>query len=251
MKHKILFYYFILFFCTSCAEKNDPKVDELYLDFKAQTEIKAERFEEVLQLYLEMIEKNPNRASTHSNVGIIMSLLQKPDEALKSLSHALALAEKQRDERAKFMLNFNLGAVYANQKDIANAIKFYQAALDLVPSSIETKTNIELLMQEQKNEGKGDSNSQQQQNQQQNQGESKKNKDQNGDNQKENEPDKQNQDQQRQSSPRYKPRPFEGDQLSEGDVKKILGELRNQEQKIRANFDKKEKGNARDNEKDW
>lgn len=53
-----------------------------------------------------------------------------------------------------------------------------------------------------------------------------------------------------QSSPKYQPRPFKGDELSEGDVKKILGELRNQEQKIRANFDKRERKENR-NEKDW
>ena len=51
-------------------------------------------------------------------------------------------------------------------------------------------------------------------------------------------------------SPKYKPRPFQGDQLSEGDVKKILGELRSQEQKIRANYDKKERKEKK-NDKDW
>ena len=253
MKLKISLLALILLVCSSCSKKNDPKVDELYLDFRARTELKSERYEDALQTYLEMIERNPNRPSTHSNVGVLMGVLQKPDEALKSLKHALSLAEKYQDKSAEFILNFNLGAFYGAQKDVAGALKHYQAALDLVPTSIETKTNIELLIQQQNSGGKGDSNSQQQQNQQQGQGDNKENQDQNGQNQdqKNNESDKPKDDQQRQSSPRYKPRPFQGEQLSEGDVKKILGELRNQEQKIRANFDKKEKGNARDNEKDW
>ena len=60
--------------------------------------------------------------------------------------------------------------------------------------------------------------------------------------------------QDRKQNVKYQPRPFKGDQLSEGDVKKILGELAQQDKKIRAQYNKKEKnesGVEGKNEKDW
>jgi Ca-activated chloride channel family protein len=49
---------------------------------------------------------------------------------------------------------------------------------------------------------------------------------------------------------KYKPRPFDGKELSEADVKKILGEIKQQEQKIRSEFNRKDvKEQPRD--KDW
>jgi tetratricopeptide (TPR) repeat protein len=64
--------------------------------------------------------------------------------------------------------------------------------------------------------------------------------------------DQKNQDQPKtpQKSEKYKPRPFKGNTLNESDVKKILGEIRQQEQKIRAEFNRKDvKEQPRD--KDW
>lgn len=53
-----------------------------------------------------------------------------------------------------------------------------------------------------------------------------------------------------QKNEKYKPRPFNGEQLSEADVKKILGEIKQQEQKIRSEFNRKDvKEQPRD--KDW
>ena len=62
--------------------------------------------------------------------------------------------------------------------------------------------------------------------------------------------DKKDQKQGYEPNAKYKPRPFQGEELSEGDVKKILGELKNQEQRISANFEKKERKEKK-NDKDW
>lgn len=244
-------------------------VGALFEDQAATALIKAERYEDALNTYVDMLEKEPDKAQVHSNIGVIMSQLQKPEEALKSLQHALKLAEEQKDLLSQFAINFNLGAFYGAQKKVDEALKHYQAALDIVPTSVEAKTNIELLTQMQNQNGQGESKDQNQQNQdQQNQSQDQKNqqkkkdqtqqkkddkKDQAGkdDQKKQDEKDQKNDEpQKRESSQKYKPRPYQGDQLSEGDVKKILGELRNQEQKIRANFDKKEQKDSK-NEKDW
>ncbi len=244
-------------------------VEALLQDRTATAYLKAERFEDALNLYVDMLEHEPNKPQIHSNIGVIMAQIQKNDEALKSLQHALQLAEQQKDLASLFATNYNLGVFYGSQKKIDEALSHYQAALDIVPTSKEAKTNIELLTQSQNKSGKGEGDKKDQDKDQKgddskdSQGEQKKDdkkdqkpqddkkdkegKDKDGKD-KEKEQEKKKPDEK--GSAKYKPRPYQGDQLSEGDVKKILGELRNQEQKIRANFDKKEQKDA-GHEKDW
>ena len=167
---------------------------------------------------------------------------------------------------------FNKGVYYGKLKNVELALDNYQAALEIVPTSVETKTNIELLIQQQQKDNK-DQKDKQDQKDGQGQSDSKSDpkdgqgkdpkddkkdpndqKDKNDQQKDQDQKDKQDQEkknEERESSAKYKPRPYQGDQLSEGDVKKILGELRSQEQKIRANFDKKEKGKSGRNDKDW
>jgi Ca-activated chloride channel homolog len=244
---------FSLSVLSSCSWTNDPMPKELLQDREARSEIKEERYEDALQKYLEMVEQNPDRYSTHSNIGVLLGMIQKSEDAEKSLLHALKLAEESKDPKALFTTRFNLGVLYGAQKKVPQALENYQHALEVLPTSIETKTNIELLIQQQNQQGQGESNSQDPNQQGQDGQNQQQQKDDQQGKQDENKEDqsKPKEDQTRENSPRYKPRPYQGDQLSEGDVKKILGELRNQEQKIRANFDKKEKGQSRDNEKDW
>jgi hypothetical protein len=126
----------------------------------------------------------------------------------------------------------------------------YQKALEIIPSSNEVKTNIELLIQQQQGQsgGEGQQNQPQQGDQQQNQDQ----KNQEGKDQKDQKDQEQDQKEgkQKQQSQKYKPRPFNGKELSEGDVKKILGELKQQEEKIRAEYNRKDvKEQPRD--KDW
>ena len=250
----------------SCSPKAAPPPAQLWADFKARQDIKAERYEDALVRYYSLLESEPDRFGMHSNIGVLLGMIQKPEEALKSLQHALKLAEQQKDVAGIFTMQFNLGVHFGAQKKVPEALEHYQAALEIVPTSTETKTNIELLIQQQqqdqkdkqdqkKKDGQGEGDSKDQS--KGDKGKDQDKKDDKGDQQKDpkdakgDDDKKNNPDQQRENSPKYKPRPFKGDQLSEGDVKKILGELKNQEQKIRANFDKKEKGKSKNNEKDW
>lgn len=261
---KILFLVFLLSgFLAGCSDElNYPSFETLYNDYLARQDIKKERFEDALAKYYSLLEKDGARGGTHSNIGVILNTIQKPEEAQKSLQHALKLAEQAKDQHLIFQVQYNLGVYFGAQKKVPEALEHYQAALDLVPDSKETKTNIELLIQQQqqdqKKNGKGDQDPNNPQNKgdgenkdDQKPGEDQKNqKDQKDENDEKEGQDKKD-DQKKEGSPKYQPRPFKGDQLSEGDVKKILGELKNQEQKIRANFDKKEKGKSKNNEKNW
>jgi len=116
-------------------------------------------------------------------------------------------------------------------------LALYQKALSVIPSSKEVKTNIELLLQQQQGQGDGKGDN--------------KNNDSKGNGQGQSQDQKKDQQpQQYQQSTKYKPRQFQGKELNEGDVKKILGELKQQESKIRAEYNKKEmKEQPRD--KDW
>lgn len=222
-----------------------PSLSSLYYDYKARNAMKDKNPELAMEYELKILENDPGSIQTHSNLGIIFDALQKKDESGQSFDLALNLLERYKDQLTPgdiFQIYYNLGLRYHHAKNTELALEFYQKALEINPASIETKHNIELLIQQQQGgggegkdkndqEGKGD------QNQDPKDGEDKEKKD------KEQEKD-------RQQTSKYKPRPFKGDQLSEADVKKILGELSQQDKKIRANYNKKDRKEDK-NAKDW
>jgi Ca-activated chloride channel homolog len=260
-QHKVVSLMSICAFLFLCGcDKSSPSLNTLYKDFLASKDIKNEKYEDALSKYYNILEENTDQTATHSNIGVLLNMVQKPEEALKSLNYALKLAEDKGEAQLVFAVRYNLGVYYGALKKVPEALENYQVALDLVPTSNEVKTNIELLIQQQQQDQKNQNQKDQKKDGDQNknpsqsdgQGENKDKKDQD----KSKDQDEKDQDQKeknpdKQGSPKYQPRPFKGDQLSEGDVKKILSELRNQEQKIRANFEKKEKGKTKKNEKDW
>lgn len=243
------------------------------MDRVASQKVKGKSFEEALSIYAKMLEADPERPEIHSNIGNLFLLNKKDEEGLKSLTEALRLADLHHDAKNQFLVHYNLGVYFGAQKKIPEALQHYQAALDLLPTSKEVKTNIELLIQsssskdkskndDKKDQKQGDGNSQDKKDGQEGKDKDKekeKEKEKNKDGKDKSDPkDGENKDDEKnpnspkdvQQNAKYKPRPYQGDQLSEGDVKKILGELKNQEQKIRANFDKKERKESK-NEKDW
>lgn len=262
---------------SSCAKTSgDPTLRALWLDRQAKQKVEKKQFEEAMATYYKMLESDPELAQVHSNIAILFLGDKKNDEALKSLQQALKLALEQKDATTAFVIYYNLGVYYGMQKKVPEALENYQAALEILPTSKETKTNIELLIQSNQNDKSKDGESKDSDKKDKGD-QSKDNKDQKGkddknkddqkdkkDDQKKDGKDKDDKDKkddkdgkgkdddkkEMEKSAKYKPRPFKGDQLSEGDVKKILGELKDQEQKIRANFDKKERKENK-NEKDW
>ncbi len=235
---------------------NITPLEALVRDQAAARLIKKEQTEKALDQYITILEDSPNEAAIHSNIGVILNQNQKNEDALKSFQLALKLAEDKKDLGAVFAIRYNLGVYYGALKKVDEALDNYQAALDILPTSKETKHNIELLIQQQQQDKKsGDQGEGESDPDKKDKGDEKdKDKKGEGKDQKEDDKDgkdpKDSKDKEIQGNKKYQPRPFKGDQLSEGDVKKILGELRNQEQKIRANFDKKERKESK-NEKDW
>lgn len=251
----------------SCGDKY-PHLETLEANREGSKLLTAQNAQGALDKYLNGLRFNPFQPELHLNLGLSFEILQQNEKALASYKEAERLSLDAKNYQVLFMALFNQAQLLAKDKKVDEAIAIYQRALEIIPSSKEVKTNIELLTQQQQGQGDGEGENKDQKDQQQDQ----KNKDQqskdgdkkdqkNDPNKGDQEKEDQNKDQgdkdkkpeqpkQVQGSPKYKPRPFQGKELSEGDVKKILGELKQQEEKIRAEFNRKEvKEQPRD--KDW
>ena len=257
MRHLIL--PFFLLALVGCGDQN-PHLKTLELNREGNKQLKAQNLQAASDKYIEALGFNPFLPELHSNLGLTFEMQQQADKAQQSYAEAGRLADLSKNPQMQFVARFNQAQLLGKAKKVDEAIELYQKALDIIPTSKEAKTNIELLIQQQQGGGgKGQDQKDQQQggqgNQQQQNKDNKDNKD-NKNNQDQNKDqdqkdgDKDKKDKQYQGSPKYKPRPFNGKELSEGDVKKILGEIKQQEGKIRAEYNRKEvKEQPRD--KDW
>ena len=168
------------------------------------------------------------------NIGNSFLQMKDVDKAISQYKLALKLApgESKREKEVRFRALFNTGAILASQNKTEEALESYQKALALAPDSLETKTNMELLTQSGGSGGKGDKDSK----------EKKENGDGGGDDQKE---------KQVTNKPREnQPQPYKGKDLSRQDVDRILDELKQQEEAIRAK-DQHEGGKDAPPDKDW
>lgn len=249
MNRFILTLIFIFSSQFSLASRDFPNPQSFIFDYKSRKAIKNKIPEKALEENLKILEHDTDIPQVHSNLGIVFDQLSKPEQAEKSFSEALRLIETAEKKQMnsvsptdQFQVYYNLGVYYGQKKEIDKALAFYQSALDVNPISIETKHNIELLIQSQQQQQK------QKSDQEKKDGES-------GENDKEKKDDKGDQkkdtNQDRKNTPKYQPRAFKGDQLGEADVKKILGELSQQDRKIRAQYNKKEQQRENRNAKDW
>ncbi len=231
------------------ASRDFPSPQSFIYDYKSRKAIKNKIPEKALEENLKILEHDTDIPQVHSNLGIVFDQLSKPEQAEKSFGEALRLIETAEKKQMnsvsptdQFQVYYNLGVYHAQKKEIDKALAFYQSALDVNPTSIETKHNIELLIQSQQQQ------QQQKSDQEKKDGESGENdkdqKDDKGDQKKDSNKDRKN-------TPKYQPRPFKGEQLGEADVKKILGELSQQDRKIRAQYNKKEQQRENRNAKDW
>lgn len=191
----------------------------------------AQKYEAAQNETLKALRKAPLEPELHMNLGLAQMGLGNISKALGSFKMAEELTQ---NKELQFLARFNQAVLLTQDKRINEAIVMYQKALEIMPNSIEVKTNIELLMQQQGGEGgEGDDKDPSQ--------DEKDGKD--GKNKKEPEKFKENK--------KYKPK-FDSKDLSEGDVKKILEELKRQEQQIHGN-EERQKQMQKDspNEKDW
>ncbi|MFN7453309.1 MAG: tetratricopeptide repeat protein [Pseudobdellovibrionaceae bacterium] len=184
--------------------------------------------------FLKALEGAPEAPEVHVNLGLTFLALEQFEKAEKSFQTALQFAGS---DSAKFSAHFHLGFIFQKQKKKEEALAQYEKALEYEPDSVETKTNIELLLQEQNQGsggGEGDQNSQSQEQQGEGTSQDQQGKDPKND---------QGQQKPQESQGQYRknqPQKFKSQDLTPGDVNKILGEIRQQEGKIRSEFNKRE-----------
>lgn len=226
-----------------------PHLKTLELNREGNKALTAQTFPGAMEKYLEALRYDPFVGQLHLNLGLSFEGLQQAEKALQSYREAEKLALADKNFELVFMARFNQAQLLGKAKQVDEALAAYQKALEIIPSSNEVKTNIELLTQQQQGQGGGEGKQDQQQQGDKNQNQ----QNQDGKDPKDGDKDKeqdQKEGQTPQQSQKYKPRPFNGKELTEGDVKKILGELKQQEERIRAEYNRKDtKEQPRD--KDW
>lgn len=185
------------------------------------------------QDFVKGLEDDPLNPDLQMNLGLTYDANEEYDKSAQAYKGVLKLVPEGSPLR--FAALFNLAGSYAKQQKIELALESYQACLEMQPDSREVKNNIELLWQGGGGGGKGD----------QSKPDPKDDKKDGRSNQQKREqagPEPENKKQQ--------PKPFQSQELNKEDVKRILDEIKNQEQAIRANeYDKGAKESARG--KDW
>ncbi len=198
------------------------------------TNEKGDKFQSAFDHAVSALEKEPMRPELHINLGNALEGMGSLDRAIDAYGVAAKISQ---DPQIQFISRFNQAQARAKQKKVDEALELYQSALEVNPESIETKTNIELLMASGGGKGKDGKESQDQS------GEG------DGQDQKGKEPQKFSENpQQKKNQPKN---------LSESDVKKILQELKQQEQRIRGDYykqgqrERKQAEGDGKREKDW
>lgn len=185
----------------------------------------------------------PYSGAVHFNMGNAFLARRDLEKALSEYEQALrsATGDSREERETRFRALFNSAVVRTEMKDIEGALNLYQKALEIYPDSIETKTNMELLVQQMQGGGQGEREQNENDNQQNDQQEK---------NESEGQDNKEKQEPQKFENPRATPRPFKSPELSPEDAKRILDEMKRQEEQIRAKM-QRERVKDRPPEKDW
>ena len=191
------------------------------------------------QAFLKALEEDPLSPELQMNLARTFEANEEFEKAEKAYKGALKLLPDHPEHR--FSVLFNLAGVLGKQQKIGEALEAYQECLGMAPESKEVKTNIELLWQ-----GGGGGGGQDKKDDKDKDGKDKKDPKDGEQKDKQEQPDKpeDKKDQKKQ------PKPFESQELTPQDVKKILDEIKNQEQTIRAQ-EYERKGKEQGNSKDW
>lgn len=228
-------------FFASLAFGADPKT--VRTNDEAIEKYKTENYYEAYRLFAESLAQDPLNVYLHENLALTFLKNEEKDKALSSFRGALSLALAEPDPQALFVAHFNLATFLASEGKIDEALTHFQNALEVRPQDPLVRENIEKMWQSQQGQGKGgnpqDQQNQQNQQQQDQNGQGEQDKPQDNPSEGEKPEQKQN-----------KPKPFDSQELSQDDVRKILDELKNQEQKIRANVYEGQ-GKEKPRDKDW
>lgn len=101
------------------------------LNLKADKAYKANLFEQAAMLYQQSIDYNPNVGQTYSNLAVAYQKLNRSSEALWANQKAIALAT---NNNTKAYSHYNIGKIYENNQDYAQAKQHYQLANQYKPN---------------------------------------------------------------------------------------------------------------------
>lgn len=226
-------------------------LDLIYKNNEGARHFKKEKYLEAYETFLGLTAEAPYDPLLQFNLGAALAankeeakaaplykqLLKTLDEKLKNTK----TPEEQQDLlRIKFGVLYNLGVYHQGVKEPEEALKYYQQALELLPDSKEIKTNIEMMFSGGGNgKGQGDP-----QKNQQGEGEGQ------GDPQQDQQGQKPEDKQDQKNNKPDKKKEFDQNQMSKEDLERIMDELKQQEQNIRAKVNKKG-GKSEQKEKEW
>ncbi len=198
---------------------------------------------EAYKYLLRALEKENFDPSLYLNLGLAFELNGEWEKAF--LAYEKAHKYSKESPKTDFLSLYNSARIRGHQGRVDEALHIYQKALEIIPQSIEVKTNIELLTSQPPPKPQGSQGSKNQKSQSDK-----------GEKDHQQEPKDESEESQKEANKKEgpiqngkeTPRTFEGRELSEDDVRKILEEIKNQEQKIRAKESKpiKEKSRAKD-----
>lgn len=243
---------FILAVCWY-SDSDASSLSLIWKNNSAVQKIAQEKNLEAHEDFVSLLAEDPYDLFLQFNLGSSLDVLGEQEKSEKSYLEILKMTETllknnpspeelKKILTVRFAALYNLGVHAGAQKKIDTALDYYQQALALNPDSKEIKTNIELLIRQGQGGGEGED---QKQDESSGEGQNQKPKDQD-----ESKDQKKPEDKKDQQKPENKPKEFDQSQMSKEDLKRILEELKEQEQGIRAKMQRK--GDKEEsNEKDW
>lgn len=222
-------------------------LDAIRLNKEGAEYLKKQNFSMAERSFIKALTSSPFSAAVQLNLGLAYYGLGQMEKAQAAYEAAAKLAD---EDKLKFIANFNLGELHQKAKKVDEALHFYQEALKYEPDSRETKVNIELLIQDQNGGGKGDGKDDKDKKDNKGEGQSKDDKGE-GKDDKDDKDDGKDKKEKSGVSKGQAPKPqFNSKELTQADVNKILAEINQQEQKIRADFNRKD-AKEKPRGKDW
>lgn len=244
-------FWLVLFIVAYTSFAAARGVDLIYKNNEGVRQFKKEKQNDSYEMFMGLLAEAPYDPLIQFNLGSALGGVGEEDKAealykqlLKTVDQKLSQKPGESEVaelyRVKFALLYNLGVHYQTIKDVDQALKFYQQALEIMPDSKEIKINIELMMKQQSGGGggKGDPD---QKDQPQQEGDQPQ-----GGEGEQPPPRPEQQD----PSKDKKPQEFDQKHMSREDLERIMEELKQQEQNIRAKTQKKG-GKNRGNDKEW
>lgn len=232
---KFLILFLAIINLTSC----DRESEIVFANNKAVKDYQKGKKNDAYEGFVKNLAKDPFSLLLQFNVSSGFIAMGDGDKALKNYDIIDAKEDLKTKSPEIYMgTNYNKGVLYGSAKEIEKALVSYQRALEIDPNHMQTKINIELLTQGGGGGGGGKNND--------------KDKNKEGEQGKENAENNKESDGKERQQPKQ-PQNFDQGQMSLEDVRKIMEELKQQEQNIRAKNMRgdQEKKQSPDNGKNW